>query len=492
MARVSKRSFTFFRLSPVRVNSFIAFAIEQGKTGKSFGVLSAKFETFERSLLTSKAKFPIHNLSQLVEENFLNGIFKKRDFYGEGTLLVNVWDLYRDEVVLEETLERIKTTSEENDRFEAKEGDVFFCRSSLKPEGVGWSCLLEKLNEPAVFECHLIRARVNSKKILPSFLNYFARSYFGVSYIRAKSVVTTMATIDQGTLYNLPVICPPVEKQIEIVAAMDEARSQRKQKLAEADTLLGGSDMDVLNILGLSIPVFSPRNVFATRLSDINQAGRIDVSYHLPSHQIINKVLNSCPYPLLTIGRLCYKPVGGATPRKGDQDLYTDSGIKFLRILNIKTNEIDLTDVKYIKLDVHEGHLKRSQLSPGDVLMTITGRVGTAAVVSENILPANTNQHIVRLTMLNDDCLPEYLAAYLNTTLGLTISNRSVTGGTRIALDYGAIQSIPIPLPPKEIQEQVIAVVQRRRSESQRLRSEAETGWQAAKQWFEDQLLGGS
>ena len=96
MARVSTRSFLFFRLSPVRVNSSIAFAIEQGKTGKSFGVLSAKFETFERPLLTSKAKFPIRDLSQLVSEDLLNGIFKKKDFYGEGTLLVNVWDLYLD------------------------------------------------------------------------------------------------------------------------------------------------------------------------------------------------------------------------------------------------------------------------------------------------------------------------------------------------------------------------------------------------------------
>ncbi|WP_430015139.1 restriction endonuclease subunit S [Microcystis protocystis FBCC-A270] len=492
MARVSTRSFLFFRLSPVRVNSSIAFAIEQGKTGKSFGVLSAKFETFERPLLTSKAKFPIRDLSQLVSEDLLNGIFKKKDFYGEGTLLVNVWDLYRDEVILQKTLERIKTTSEENNRFEAKEGDVFFCRSSLKPEGVGWSCLLERLNEPAVFECHLIRARVNSKEILPSFLNYFARSYFGVSYIRAKSVVTTMATIDQGTLYNLPVICPPVEKQIELVAAMDEARSHRKQKLAESDALLDGSDTEILNILGLNVPTLSPRNIFATRLSDLNQSRRIDVSYHLPFHQTITRVLNSCPYPLSTISELCCKPVGGATPKKGDQELYTDSGIKFLRILNIKANEIDLTDVKYIKPDVHEGQLKRSQLDSGDVLMTITGRVGTAAVVNENILPANINQHIVRLKMLNDSCLPEYLAAYLNTNLGLTISNRSVTGGTRMALDYGAIQAIPIPLPPKKIQEQVIAVVQHRRSEAQRLRSEAETGWQIAKQWFEDQLLGGS
>ena len=41
----------------------------------------------------------------------------------------------------------------------------------------------------------------------------------------------------------------------------------------------------------------------------------------------------------------------------------------------MKTNEIDLSDVKYIKDSVHTGTLMRSQLIENDVLMTITGRV---------------------------------------------------------------------------------------------------------------------
>jgi restriction endonuclease S subunit len=355
--------------------------------------------------------------------------------------------------------------------------------------------------------CHTLPVAVNTRPLVvnqdikvllpyPSLNGRFLAWYLTVFQERLLPIITKQSTtvhsINTNEFEELEIPVPPLQKQHRLVTAMDEARSHRKQKLAEADALLDGSDTEILNILGLNVPTLSPRNIFVTRLSDLNQSRRIDVSYHLPFHQTITRVLNSCPYPLSTISELCCKPVGGATPKKGDQELYTDSGIKFLRILNIKANEIDLTDVKYIKPDVHEGQLKRSQLDSGDVLMTITGRVGTAAVVNENILPANINQHIVRLKMLNDSCLPEYLAAYLNTNLGLTISNRSVTGGTRMALDYGAIQAIPIPLPPKKIQEQVIAVVQHRRSEAQRLRSEAETGWQIAKQWFEDQLLGGS
>lgn len=477
MARVSTRSFIFFRLSPVRVNSLIAFAIEQGKTGKSFGVLSAKFETFERSLLTSKAKFPIHNLSQLVAENFLNGIFKKRDFYGEGTLLVNVWDLYRDEVVLEESLERIKTTSEENDRFEAKEGDVFFCRSSLKPEGVGWSCLLEKLNEPAVFECHLIRARVNSKKILPSFLNYFARSYFGVSYIRAKSVVTTMATIDQGTLYNLPVICPPVEKQIEIVAAMDEARSQRKQKLAEADALLSSLDDYLLNILGLETPIKDERKVFAISLQDVKSQGRLNSDYFHPERILALRAMITAAE---TIN--CEK-----LERIVDfvREKIKKPSENYLGLAHVQSNTGELTNVD----DMATGDCFTFQAD--DVLFARLRPYLNKVYCAEMDGCCSPEFHVLRIYDKNL-ILPNYLAVILRSRLILAQTIHMMTGNTHPRLTNDDVTNLLIPIPKIETQEEISQEVKRRKSEAQRLRSEAETGWQAAKQWFEEQLLGGS
>ena len=67
---------------------------------------------------------------------------------------------------------------------------------------------------------------------------------------------------------------------------------------------------------------------------------------------------------------------------------------EFLRILNVEDGEILNKDLKYITGDVHGGQLKRSQLEEDDVLMTISGRVGSAAVVWDDHLPANINQHV--------------------------------------------------------------------------------------------------
>ena len=121
--------------------------------------------------------------------------------------------------------------------------------------------------------------------------------------------------------------------------------------------------------------------------------------------------------------------------------------------------------------------------------MTITGRVGTTAVVPPDVLPANINQHIVRMRLVGDAVLPEYLAAYLNSSFGLMLTNRGVTGGTRIAVDYEAVRQLQIPIPDGKVQAKIAAEVARRREEARRLRDDAARLWEQAKADFEAALL---
>lgn len=282
---------------------------------------------------------------------------------------------------------------------------------------------------------------------------------------------------------------PPLDIQQNIVAELDAARAARKQKLDEADALLAGVNSFVLQQLGLTVPQEEKRLAFAIRLGQC-KGGRTDALYNAPHFSKVLRALKNCPHKKVLLGTLSPEIAGGATPTRGDADLYADEGIKFLRILNVAPFEVVLNNLKYIQESVNDGELARSKLAANDVLMTITGRVGTAAVVLEETLPANINQHIVRLRIQGNDCLPEYLAAWLNSSIGNALSNRGVTGGTRIALDYETIRNLLIPLPPLSIQQTIAAEVTRRRNQARCLRDAANTGWQAAKARFEQQLLG--
>lgn len=188
----------------------------------------------------------------------------------------------------------------------------------------------------------------------------------------------------------------------------------------------------------------------------------------------MNKGLDSAQIAAPELGELLKSISSGATPHRSDASLYADDGIKFLRILNIDDGEIVERDMKHITADVHNGDLSRSQLAANDVLMTITGRVGSAAVVRKDHLPANINQHIVRMRIDAKRCLPDFLSEWLNCPAGLELSNRGVSGGTRPALDYSAIRDIRVPLPASlETQDGLVQDMSAARAERKAMLADA-------------------
>ena len=149
--------------------------------------------------------------------------------------------------------------------------------------------------------------------------------------------------------------------------------------------------------------------------------------------------------------------------------------MKFLRILNVEDGEINDRDLNYIADSVHQGELGRSKLQAGDVLVTITGRVGSAAVVRQEHLPANINQHIARLRINPRLCRPEFLSEWLNCPAGQELSNRPVSGGTRAALDYGSIRNIRVPLPDSlDVQDRLLEAMRAARTERKTKLAEAQ------------------
>ena len=187
--------------------------------------------------------------------------------------------------------------------------------------------------------------------------------------------------------------------------------------------------------------------------------GRFDADFHSPSNQVIERKLDASPFKRVELNSVILSLAGGATPRRSDESQYAEaqSGVHFLRIQNVTEHGLNLSDVKFVTHDTHNNLLERSQLKLDDVLMTITGRIGSTSVVNQEVLPANINQHIVQIRPDKSQIEPKYLADYLNSNIGRAFSNRGVTGTTRVALDYSAVSSIPLLLPPIETQTKLVA-----------------------------------
>jgi type I restriction enzyme S subunit len=139
----------------------------------------------------------------------------------------------------------------------------------------------------------------------------------------------------------------------------------------------------------------------------------------------------------------------GATPKVAEEEKFYSSrengGIPFIRVQNLKeTSELHLEEIKYINNFANSIYLKRSQVKEGNLLTKITGvgRMAVSAVAPIGFI-GNINQHIV-VSKTNGFKESEILAAYLNSDIGEKLASRRATGGTRPALDYPALRSIPI------------------------------------------------
>ncbi|MFV0192126.1 restriction endonuclease subunit S [Empedobacter falsenii] len=95
-----------------------------------------------------------------------------------------------------------------------------------------------------------------------------------------------------------------------------------------------------------------------------------------------------------TLGEVTDLITKGTTPKR-----FCNSGINFIKVESLINCKIDKSKVMYIEDDIHLTSLKRSILKNNDILFSIAGSLGRVALVSNEILPANTNQalSIIRL-----------------------------------------------------------------------------------------------
>ena len=75
-------------------------------------------------------------------------------------------------------------------------------------------------------------------------------------------------------------------------------------------------------------------------------------------------------------------------------DEYVDSGVPFLRSLNVERFRINATELRKISREFHL-KLKKSALRPGDIVVVRTGKPGSCAVIPDWLPEANCSDVVV-------------------------------------------------------------------------------------------------
>lgn len=185
------------------------------------------------------AHWETFSLRHTLIEPLSNGLFKKKDQWGSGSRIVDVFDIYVDgDVIDESSLQRVDCSEFELEKYSALHGDFFFVRSSLKLDGIGKSALVSKPQEKMVFECHLVRGRPDLQKVDPKFYIYLLNSQYCRQILVALSNQVTMTTLDQEKFKGLKVPLPPKNEQEIITKYLDEKTSAIDKQLIRTEEVI--------------------------------------------------------------------------------------------------------------------------------------------------------------------------------------------------------------------------------------------------------------
>ncbi len=185
---------------------------------------------------------------------------------------------------------------------------------------------------------------------------------------------------------------------------------------------------------------------------------KLFVEFYLPQYENLLERMHQGPYPIKSLGKLSKRMFDGPFGSNRKVDMYQDSGIPYIRVKDVLPEGIMEDGLTYISPEKHK-ELRRSRVLPGNVLITIAGRLGTAAVFPEHLQEGNITGHIVGLE-LPETVNPHYLTTALNSHLGQFQVERWGHRTTRPELNIREIKQIEIPLPPRPIQDRIAAVMQ--------------------------------
>ena len=102
-----------------------------------------------------------------------NGLTKPKRVRGEGLKFINMGEIFKFDRMKNIPTDRVPVTEKEFESSELKANDLLFARQSLVLSGAGKCSIFLGDDEPIVFESHLIRVRLDTRKAFPGFLYYF-------------------------------------------------------------------------------------------------------------------------------------------------------------------------------------------------------------------------------------------------------------------------------------------------------------------------------
>lgn len=142
---------------------------------------------------------------------------------------------------------------------------------------------------------------------------------------------------------------------------------------------------------------------------------------------------------------------------------YIESGVPFIRGVNMKQGRISFSDMTYISEEAHK-LLWKSEVKPEMILLSMSGTIGEVAIASKNWnYPINSNQDIAKIDT-KGRINPYYLYTFLLSKFGQDYLLREARGSVQQHVFLSQIEQFEIPKLTQEIQVEIQALIEKSES----------------------------
>ncbi len=236
--------------------------------------------------------------------------------------------------------------------------------------------------------------------------------------------------LNRTDAYRQTLLLPPLPEQKRIARILDAAdalRAKRRESLAQLDTLLQSTFLEIFG----------------------------------------DPVVNPMGWVLCTLEEATTRVTDGT--HQGPT--WSESGLPFLFVSNIRDRAIDFQTTKFISEEEHERLTTRCPIEVGDVLYTTVGSYGNPARVREDSGRFAFQRHIAHIKPRHDLIDSQFLEAMLDSPVGRNQADRCARGVAQKTLNLRELKRFKIFLPPLDEQQNFATIVQSIELQKTRLRA---------------------
>ncbi len=323
----------------------------------------------------------------------------------------------------------------------------------------------------------------------PDFVHCFLLTNVGQKFLDRIKRPVARANINLDEIGSLQIPILPLATQSAIVAIFQTAYESKKAKETEAKELLASIDAYLLEMLGIVLPqkVKTPKTFFVN-FSQV-QGNRFDPFYHKTEFKALEKSLQNGKYEVVKLGNYLQNISYGASVKNEYVD-DTQGGIPFLRISDLKRNQINVKEIVYLSSTMRK-ELGNCFVQENDFLISRSGTTGVVAMVDKSVDGFAYGSFMIKFVLKeNAPINKNFLSYYLNSEIMQIIVERNRIGAIQGNITIPTIRNFEIPLPPLSVQEEIALYISGIRSRAKALGEEAKNEIEKAKLLVEEMILG--